>query len=171
MNTLKNQFNQLLKKSGKDFKLTVKDKLIIKEINDNNNMIDSKYAYVSNNIPLRQGDIIEAIQNEWLVLTKNENVNNVYNIYTIRKLTNIIKIMIPTIESPLETKAEVKEFQCFIDDKVFDVETNTNMVLGADMIYVTISNNEPYANKIKRGMRFVQFDNCWKIVGINKTNL
>ena len=169
MNTLKNQFNQLLKRSGKDFTLVTKDKLIIKEIDDNKNMIDSKYAYVSNNIPLNQGDIIEAIQNEWLVLTKNENVNNVYSIYTIRKLTNIIKIMIPTIETPTETKAEVKEFQAIVDDKVFDVETGTNMVLPADMIYVTISNNEPYANKIKRGMRFVQFNSCWKVVGINKT--
>ncbi|NME94606.1 hypothetical protein HF847_01100 [Clostridium cochlearium] len=170
MNTLKNQFKQLIKRSGKDFKLTVKDKLVVKEINDNNNMIDSKYIYVGNNIPLRQGDIIEAIENEWLVLTKNENINNVYSIYTIRKLTNIIKIMIPTtIETPTETKAEVKEFQAIVDDKVFDVETGTNMVLPADMIYVTISNNEPYANKIKRDMRFVQFDNCWKITGINKT--
>ncbi|MCR1971653.1 hypothetical protein [Clostridium cochlearium] len=168
MNTLKNQFNQLLKRSGKDFKLTVKDKLIIKEIDDNKNMIDSKYAYVSNNIPLNQGDIIEAIENEWLVLTKNENINNVYSIYTIRKITNIIKIMIPTIETPTETKAEVKEFQCFIDDKVFDVETGTNMILPADMIYVTMKADET-SNKIKRGMRFVQFDNCWKVVGINKT--
>ncbi|WP_096634878.1 hypothetical protein [Clostridium cochlearium] len=169
MNTLKNQFNQLLKRSGKDFTLVTKDKLVVKEINDNNNMIDSKYAYVGNNIPLRQGDIIEALDFNWLVLTKNENINNVYSIYTIRKLTNIIKIMIPYYETPTETKAEVKEFQAIVDDKVFDVETNTNMVLGADMIYVTISNNEPYANKIKRGMRFVQFDNCWKITGINKT--
>lgn len=168
MNTLKNQFNQLLKRSGKDFTLVTKDKLVVKEIDDNKNMIDSKYAYVGNNIPLNQGDIIEAIENEWLVLTKNENINNVYSIYTIRKLTNIIKIMIPTIETPTETKAEIKEFNCIIDDKVFDVETGTNMVLGADMIYVTMKADET-SNKIKRGMRFVQFDNCWKVVGINKT--
>ncbi|SDL32075.1 hypothetical protein SAMN05216497_11922 [Clostridium cochlearium] len=168
MNTLKNQFNQLLKKSGKDFTLVTKDKLVVKEINDNNNMIDSKYAYVGNNIPLRQGDIIEALDFNWLVLTKNENINNVYSIYTIRKLTNIIKIMIPTIETYTETKAEVKEFQAIVDDKVFDVETGTNMVLPADMIYVTMKADET-SNKIKRGMRFVQFDNCWKITGINKT--
>ncbi|MBV1819051.1 hypothetical protein [Clostridium cochlearium] len=169
MNTLKNQFNQLLKRSGKGFKLTVKDKLIIKEIDDNKNMIDSKYIYVGNNIPLNQGDIIEAIENNWLVLTKNENINNVYSIYTIRKITNIIKIMLPTIESPsFNSKAEVKEFSCFIDDKVFDVETNTNMVLPTDMIYVTMKADET-SNKIKRDMRFVQFDSCWKVVGINKT--
>lgn len=167
MNTLKNQFNQLLKRSGKDFTLVTKDKLIIKEIDDKN-MIDSKYIYVSNNIPLRQGDIIEAIQNNWLVLTKNENINNVYSIYEIRKITNIIKIMIPTIETQTETKAEVKEFQCFIDDKIFDIETGTNMILPTDMIYVTMKADET-SNKIKRDMRFVQFDNCWKITGINKT--
>ena len=47
MNTLKNQFKQLIKRSGKNFTLVTKDKLVVKEINDNKNMIDSKYIYVS----------------------------------------------------------------------------------------------------------------------------
>ena len=75
--------------------------------------------------------------------------------------------MIPTIETPTETKAEVKEFQAIIDDKVFDVETNTNMSFRCRYDLCYHKADKQY--KIKRGMRFVQFDNCWKIVGINKT--
>ncbi|HCL4448333.1 TPA: hypothetical protein N2D16_004013 [Clostridium botulinum] len=89
MNNLKNHFYQQLKRAGK--KITINNNIcsicFFKEIKDKE-YIDTKHMFVDKDVQVNQGDIIDCLNHKWIVIQQQENYNEVYSIYVVRRINN-----------------------------------------------------------------------------------
>lgn len=159
MNTRLNHFNQALKRNGK---LCVVNNIttitaIIREKDDNVKSIDTKCLITGYNA--NQGDIINFNNSNYIVVTKENMVNDVYSTYTIRKAPYLIKYILGN---------NLKTIYMYVDTKIFDVTTGTFFNSADGEIYITMPNNLETSN-IKLQDRFIKFRSPWEVIAINNT--
>ncbi|WP_338433414.1 Ig-like domain-containing protein [Clostridium tyrobutyricum] len=161
MNILLNFYNTALKRMGKTCIVNSDKNNIIqgifKEIDDKNNSEDQKYFITATT--LKQGDIINYEDMSYIVLTKNENINAVYDLYTIEKCNYDINFAIDNVIFP-----EVS----IITNKSLDLETGQWVILPANKILITVQANS-ITNNIKVADRFIKFKQAWSVEGVDYT--
>jgi hypothetical protein len=158
MNTLLNFFNQAIKRNGKACTIHSNTFMaVFKEISDNKTSIDSKYLLTE--YDLKQGDIITYNSNKYFIITKNENINNVYNIYTIQKVFQTVNMPIGAV--------------LYIEDSIFNnsntmIDYNTYINLLNGHVTLQLQEND-ITNQVTIGTRFIKFNHAWKIISIDKS--
>lgn len=160
MNIQLNQFNALLKRSGKSCILNNSATTIagvFKEIDDKAKEIDTKYFYTA--MPLRQGDMITYNNITYIVITLNQNINGVYSIYVVRECPFSLNYWIGDT---------LKNTPIFVDTKVFDTSSTKYMQLADGQIYITVQKNN-YTNNIALNDRLIKFGLAWKVTAIDRT--
>lgn len=160
MNTQLNQFNVLLKRSGKTCTLnntTTNVIGIFKEIDNKDNSIDTKYFY--SEAPLQQGDIITYDNFNYIIITKNHSINNAYTIYTVREMPFTVKFAF---------NSTVKVFPFYADAKVFDISNNKYFNTASGQMNITMQSNND-TSQIAIQQRFIKFGSAWEVTGKNCT--
>ncbi|WP_053242778.1 Ig-like domain-containing protein [Clostridium sp. DMHC 10] len=159
MNTQLNQFNALLKRSGKSCMLnnSTNIKGVFKEIDDKAKEIDTKYFYTAET--LHQGDMITYNSIIYIVITLNQNINNVYCIYVVRECPFYLNYWCGDI---------LKKTPVFVDTKVFDTTTTKYMQLVDGQVYITVQSNAS-TNVIALNDRIIKFGCAWNIIAIDRT--
>ncbi|WP_333859765.1 hypothetical protein [Clostridium sp.] len=159
MNTVLNHFNQALKRVGKTCVLNNNSNIIgiFKEIDDKFNSIDTKYFLTINN--LNQGDMIKYNNMNYLVITKSENINGVYNIYTVRKCPYNINFSINT---------SMNIVTGYIETKTLDTQASQYIILPTGTIVVTVP-LDSITEQIKINNRFIKMGAAWKVTGRDKS--
>ncbi|MCD2346228.1 Ig-like domain-containing protein [Clostridium guangxiense] len=159
MNTQLNQFNALIKRSGKSCILnnSTNIKGVFKEIDDKEKEIDTKYFYTTKD--LKQGDMITYNNVTYIVITLNQNINNVYCIYVVRECPFVLKYWCGDT---------LKQTPIFVDTKVLDTTTTTYMQLLDGQVYITVQSNTS-TNVIALNDRLIKFGYAWKITSIDRT--
>lgn len=160
MNTLLNFFNQAIKRNGKDCTInSIIFKAIFKDIivNDNRTSIDSKYLITDYN--LLQGDIITCNAIKYFIITKNENINNVYNVYTIQKAFQTVNLGVGSAFYKKDTILNSSS-------TTIDYNTYINLLNGHLSMLVQ---SDSITNQIELQSRFIKFGHVWKITSIDKS--
>lgn len=159
MNTLLNHFNNALKRQGKQCVVNNKDTDIVtglfKEI-DNKNSIDTKYFMTLDN--LNQGDIITYNNINYIVNTKNDNINNAYNIYEVEKSHMSFNL---AVNSVLYNQIGIQ----YVSNLGF---MNGQIVIAEGKSSLKVQSNS-ITNQVTINTRFIKNGQVWKITGINKS--
>lgn len=126
------------------------------KIDDKNKGIDT--IQLLTNTYLHQGNIIEYKNMNYMVITKNEENNqNTYNKYIIRKCPYNINFSINT---------SMNVVTGYIETKTIDVATGQQIILPTGTIIVTVPLNE-ITNQIKINDRFIKMKSAWKVTGLD----
>lgn len=160
MNTVLNFYNQCIKRSGSqlnNYKRTIFFKGLIQDIDDKLQSIDSKY--LSTMEDLSQGIEITCNNINYLIMTKNEEVNGVYSKYTIQKEPYYINFVAGSV---------LQRIPSIIQTKTIDIQTNQSIILPSGKIIVIISRNTT-TDKIAVNDRFITMGSAWTIVGLDKS--
>lgn len=160
MNTVLNFYNQCIKRSGSqlnNYKKTIFFKGLIKEIDDKLQSIDSKYLFTMEDLP--QGTEISCGNINYLVMTRNEKINEVYYKYTIQKQPYDVNFAPGGI---------LQRIPSIIETKTVDIQTNESIILPAGKIIIVISKNTT-TDKIEVNDRFITMGSAWKISGLDKS--
>ncbi|MBV4418256.1 Ig-like domain-containing protein [Clostridium tyrobutyricum] len=161
MNTLLNFYNLALKHMGKTCIVNNDENNMIegifKEIDDRDTSKDEKYFITVED--LKQGDIISYNNINYMIITRNENINDVYDLYTIEKCNYNINFAIDNVIFP-----EVS----IITNKSIDLETEQWVILPANKILITVQANS-ITNNIKVADRFIKFKQAWIVEGVDYT--
>lgn len=153
MNTLLNFYNVAIKRMGKTCVVNgINIVGIFKEIEDKNS-VDTKCFITATNI--KQGDIIEYNNMKYLIINKNENINDVYNVYVIRKCPYNINFNIG---------GSINVVTGYIETKMFDVNYSKTIILPGGTIIVTVPLNG-ITSRIKINHTFIKMGAVWRIVG------
>lgn len=159
MNTRLNHFNSALKRNGKSCIVnnTTTINALVKEKDDNVKSIDTKILITGTN--LNQGDLVKINNNNYIVVTKENEINGVYTTYTIRKAPYLIKYILGN---------NLKTTYVYVDTKVFDITTGTYFNSVDGQIYITMQSNGETSN-IKLQDRFIKFRSPWEVKAIDNT--
>jgi hypothetical protein len=160
MNTLLNFYNLALKHKGKTCILNDNEdntiEGIFKEIDDKDNSKDKKYFIAATD--LKQGDILNCNNVKYLVITKNENINDVYNLYTIEKCNYDVNFIFNNMIFPEPTIIKNKTTELAYEE----------IILPANEILIILSENN-FTKQIKTDDIFIKFKHRWKVIGIDYT--
>lgn len=158
MNTLKNHFKQQLKRSGK--KCTINNNIccyaFFKEIKDKE-YIDTKYMFVYKDVKVEQGDIIECINQKWIVIQQQENYNEVYSIYTIRRLNNRLNFQFAD---------GVYSIHCIVEDSTQSVAGDIPLADGKIQV---IAQSDNITKHLVEQTRFILYNSAWEIESYTQT--
>lgn len=130
---------------------------IVQEIDDKLQSIDSKYLLATQD--LKQGTEISCDDVNYLVITRNEKVNNTYYKYTIQKEPYFINFIPGGV---------LQRIPSIIQTKTIDVQTNESIILPAGKLIIVISRNTT-TDKIEVNDRFITMGSAWKISGLDKS--
>ena len=161
MNTQLNHFKESLKRNGKVIVVNnLSIKAIAKELSDGTNSIDTKELLTTE--ALRQGEILSYHSLNYMVVTKNETINEVYGTYIIKNCPFIVKIDCNNI---------MGIFPMYCDKQSFDLSSPVSGGVGVvpvNTIMVTIQNTQPSMG-IALGTYFYKFNSLWQISGKDRT--
>lgn len=160
MNTVLNFYNQCIKRSGSElnnYKKTIFFKGLFKEIDDKSQSVDSKYLFTVED--LQQGTEISYDNINYLVMTRNEKINEVYYKYTIQKCPYYVNFIPGGV---------LQRIPSIIETKTIDVQTGQSIILPIGKVIVTISRNNT-TDKIAINDRFITMGSAWKISGVDKS--
>lgn len=159
MNTFKNHFKQQLKRSGKQ--ITINNNIcsvcFFKEIKDKE-YIDTKYMFIDKDVNIMQGDIIDCIGQKWIVIQQQENYNNVYSIYTVRRLNNKLNFKFGD---------GVYSIDCIVEDSIQSV-TGVDIPLADGKIQVITQSNN-ITQYLEEQIRFILYNSAWEIESYTQT--
>lgn len=159
MNILLNHYNRAIKRNGKMCTTTNaigSIKCLFKELNDSTRGIDTKLIITV--AQLNQGDLIDSNGIKYMIITKNEPINDVYTSYIIR-------------ECPYTIKLNNKTLYMFTDKQVFDLGNPISGGVGiipTNKIYVSVQDTDD-TNYLKEMSTFTKFGTVWQITGIDRT--
>lgn len=158
LNTLKNHFKQQLKRSGK--KCTINNNIccyaFFKEIKDKE-YIDTKYMFVYKDVKVEQGDIIECINQKWIVIQQQENYNEVYSIYTIRRLNNRLNFQFADGVYPI---------YCIVEDSIQTITGDIPLNEGKIQVITQANNITKY---LEEGIKFILYGRAYEIEAFTQT--
>ncbi|MGU9539187.1 hypothetical protein ACQX0N_09425 [Clostridium tepidum] len=158
MNTLNNHFKEQLKRAGK--KCTINNNICVycffKEIKDKE-YIDTKYMFIDKDIKVKQGDIIDCLGQKWIVIQQQENYNNVYSIYTIRRLNNRLNFKFGDGVYPIDV---------IVEDSIQTISGDIPIGEGKIQI-ITQSNN--ITKYLKEQIRFILYNRAYEIEAYTQT--
>lgn len=159
MNTLKNHFLQQLKRSGK--KCTINNNIcsicFFKEIKDKE-YIDTKHMFIDKDVTVMQGDIIDCIGQKWIVIQQQENYNEVYSIYTVRRLNNQLNFKFAD---------GVYSIYCIVEDSIQTI-TGVDIPLAEGKIQVVAQANN-ITDYLVEQIRFILYNSAWEIESYTQT--
>ena len=156
--SIKDTYNTMLTMFSKDFTINnIIKQGLLKEINDTNSSIDEKYLLTDTE--LSQGNIIKYNNMNYMIITKNENINNIYNKYTIRKCPYNVNFVIGGI---------INAIPSIIETKTLDLSSSQYIVLPDGKIVVTIERND-ITNTISVNDKFIKMGFPWMITAIDKS--
>ncbi|ENK1242977.1 hypothetical protein AB2063_001105 [Clostridium botulinum] len=158
MNTLKNHFLQQLKRSGK--KCTINNNIcsvcFFKEIKDKE-YIDTKHMFIDKDVQVNQGDIIDCLGQKWIVIQQQENYNEVYSIYVVRRINNKLNFKFGD---------GVYSINCIVEDSIQSVTGDIPLADGKIQV-ITQSNN--ITQYLDEGIKFILYNNAYQIEGYTQT--
>ncbi|OOO63793.1 hypothetical protein BS638_13510 [Clostridium tepidum] len=158
MNTLKNHFLQQLKRAGK--KCTINNNIcsicFFKEIKDKE-YIDTKYMFMFKDVNVNQGDIIDCLGQKWIVIQQQENYNEVYIIYTVRRINNKLNFQFGD---------GVYSIPVIVEDSIQSVTGNIPIGDGKIQVITQANNITDY---LVEQTRFLLYNNAYQIEGYTQT--
>ncbi|MGU9539345.1 Ig-like domain-containing protein [Clostridium tepidum] len=159
MNTLKNHFKQQLKRAGK--KCTINNNIcsscFLKEIKDKE-YIDTKYMFIDKDVNVMQGDIIECLdQQKWMVTQQQENYNEVYSIYVVRRLNNKLNFQFGD---------GVYSIPVIVEDSIQSVVGDIPIADGKIQVIAMANNITKY---LVEQIRFILYNSAWEIESYTQT--
>ncbi|BDR67947.1 hypothetical protein K144312032_21750 [Clostridium tetani] len=154
MNTQKNMWNTLLKKTGQEVEIIRENvaNVVFKEYNNANASVDDKIVFADVNT-LNQGAILKYNNNKYLIIQEEETINNIYTKFIARKLDSIINIYI-------NNKLQI--IPCFIETSAQDV-LYAGLAIPAGNMRLTVQNNA-ITKQITENMRIIKFGYAWKVI-------
>ncbi|EJO5346479.1 Ig-like domain-containing protein [Clostridium botulinum] len=158
MNTFKNHFKQQLKRAGK--KCTINNNIcsvcFFKEIKDKE-YIDTKYMFIDKDVQVNQGDIIDCLGQKWIVIQQQENYNEVYSIYTVRRINNKLNFKFGD---------GVYSIPVIVEDSIQSVVGDIPIGEGKIQVITQANNITDY---LEEGIKFILYNNCYVIEGYTQT--
>ncbi|OOO67153.1 hypothetical protein BS638_06385 [Clostridium tepidum] len=158
MNSLKNHFLQQLKRAGK--KCIINSNIcsicFFKEIKDKE-YIDTKYMFIDKDVPVMQGDVIDCLNQKWIVIQETENYNEVYSIYTVRRINNKLHFKFGD---------GVYSIDCIVEDSIQSIQGDIPITDGKIQVIAQVNNITKY---LEEGIKFILYDNCYVIEGYTQT--
>lgn len=166
MNSQLIQFNRFKQRSGKMVKVIRADNnivetiCIVKEFDNGNNSTDDKTTFFSVKDNIQQGDIVKLENNTYIILLQEENINNVYCRYVMRRCDNKIKIYIDN---------KLHEIPCIIESSNNGVVEGKFIITGDGNLKLTVQDNL-ITKKIKENMRIIKWGYAWKVIAKSGEN-
>ncbi|MCR1933869.1 hypothetical protein NSA27_04025 [Clostridium tepidum] len=158
LNTLKNHFKQQLKRSGKQ--ITINNNIcshcFFKEIKDKE-YIDTKRMFIDKDVNVNQGDIIDCIGQKWIVIQQQENYNEVYSIYTVRRINNKLNFQFGD---------GVYSIYCIVEDSIQSVTGDIPIGDGKIQVITQANNITDY---LVEQTRFLLYNNAYRVEGYTQT--
>ncbi|NFS07347.1 hypothetical protein FDE99_06185 [Clostridium botulinum] len=158
MNTLKNHFKQQLKRAGK--KISINNNIcsvcFLKEIKDKE-YIDTKHMFVDKDVNIKQGDIIDCLNQKWIVIQQQENYNEVYSIYVVRRINNKLNFQFGD---------GVYSIPVIVEDSIQSV-TGDILIGDGKIQVITQANN--ITDYLVEQTRFLLYNNVYQIEGYTQT--
>lgn len=156
MNTELSIFNQTLKRKG--IPIYVNDRTTsingyLKEIDDKQS-IDTKWLFCPKDT-FNQGDIIEALNEKWMILQKDIKYKN-YDKGLIQCCYKSVKFVI---------NGFLMEFSCLIISNNQSISSNQYFNIPDGTIKVILQENE-FTKQIAIDDRFIKMSSAWKVTGI-----
>ncbi|WP_282806529.1 Ig-like domain-containing protein [Clostridium tetani] len=154
MNTKKNMWNTLLKKTGQEVKIIRENvaNVVFKEYNNANASVDDKIVFAGVNI-LNQGAILEYNNNKYLIIQEEETINNIYTKFIARRLDSRINIYINN---------KLQSIPCFIETSAQDV-LYAGLAITTGNMRLTVQNNA-ITKQITENMRIIKWGYAWKVI-------
>ncbi|EPY6472029.1 hypothetical protein ACWO4B_002700 [Clostridium sporogenes] len=159
MNTLKNHFKQQLKRAGKQITINnnICSSCFFREIKDKE-YIDTKYMFIDKDVNVNQGDIIECLNQKWIVVQQQENYNDVYSIYVVRRINNKLNFKFGD---------GVYSIPVIVEDSIQSV-TGVDIPLADGKIQVITQANN-ITDYLVEQTRFLLYNNAYQIEGYTQT--
>ncbi|NBI06617.1 hypothetical protein D3Z33_07055 [Senegalia massiliensis] len=157
MNPLKNQFKQHLKKFGYNATLnnTETIRVFMQELKDGKSLTDHKYLFAELR-QVKQGDFINILGVDYMIIHEEESINNVYSKYTIRRIRFDINFIIGETVYPIPA---------IVDEGSVGLDENKYITLGEGKIIIYIKEDD-ITSQIPIGERFIKMKSAWKIISI-----
>ena len=159
LNPLEYQFTNTLRNYGYDVIVNGLDqvRILLKEYEEGTSITEYKYMLFRNGL-IKQGDIINIFDDNWIVLHEDVTINDVYTKVIIRRLKFNINF---------NFEGDVKAFPSAIDEGTYRLDEGQLITLPEGRIILTLNEDEQ-SKRITTGQRFLVMGNAWKVV--QKTN-
>jgi hypothetical protein len=108
--------------------------------------------------PINRGDLIIYKDNNYLVTSDVDNINNIYYKAKMKKCPHVVKF---------NFGGTVKECPAILETKVMDIESGQYFPLATGKMLITIKDN---INVVLQ-QRFIKFGEAWNVTGIDKTKI
>ncbi|KRU24421.1 bacterial Ig-like domain-containing protein [Clostridium sporogenes] len=158
MNNLKNHFKQQLKRAGK--KITINNNIcsicFFKEIKDKE-YIDTKHMFIDKDVNVNQGDVIDCLNQKWIVTQQQENYNEVYSIYVVRRINNKLNFQFGD---------GVYSIYCIVEDSIQSVAGDIPITDGKIQVIAQVNNITQYLDE---SIKFILYNHCYVIEGYTQT--
>ncbi|EPY6467483.1 Ig-like domain-containing protein [Clostridium sporogenes] len=159
MNTLKNHFKEQLKRAGK--KCIINNNIcsvcFFKEIKDKE-YIDTKYMFIDKDVNVNQGDIIDCLEHKWIVIQQQENYNEVYSIYVVKRINNKLNFKFGD---------GVYSIPVIVEDSIQSVTGVDIPLVEGKIQVITQANN--ITKYLVEQTRFILYNNAYQIEGYTQT--
>ena len=159
LNPLEYQFKNTLKNYGYDVIVNGLDqvRILLKEYEEGTSTTEYKYMLFRNGL-IKQGDIINIFDDNWIVLHEDISINDVYTKVIIRRLKFSINF---------NFMGDVQSIPSAIDEGTYRLDEGQYLTLPEGRIILHMQEND-VSKQIANTQRFLIMGNSWKVV--QKTN-
>jgi len=159
LNPLEYQFTNTLKNYGYDVIVNGLDqvRILLKEYEEGTSTTEYKYMLFRNRL-IKQGDIINIFDDNWIVLHEDISINDVYTKVIIRRLKFSINF---------NFMGDVQSIPSAIDEGTYRLDEGQYLTLPEGRIILHMQEND-VSKQIANTQRFLIMGNSWKVV--QKTN-
>ena len=159
INPLEYQFTNTLKNYGYDVIVNGLDqvRILLKEYEEGTSITEYKYMLFRNGL-IKQGDIINIFDDNWIVLHEDISINDVYTKVIIRRLKFSINF---------NFMGDVQSIPSAIDEGTYRLDEGQYLTLPEGRIILHMQEND-VSKQIANTQRFLIMGNSWKVV--QKTN-
>ena len=159
LNPLEYQFKNTLRNYGYDVIVNGLDqvRILLKEYEEGTSITEYKYMLFRNGL-IKQGDIINIFDDNWIVLHEDISINDVYTKVIIRRLKFSINF---------NFMGDVQSIPSAIDEGTYRLDEGQYLTLPEGRIILHMQEND-VSKQIANTQRFLIMGNSWKVV--QKTN-
>ena len=159
LNPLEYQFKNTLRNYGYDVIVNGLDqvRILLKEYEEGTSTTEYKYMLFRNGL-IKQGDIINIFDDNWIVLHEDISINDVYTKVIIRRLKFSINF---------NFMGDVQSIPSAIDEGTYRLDEGQYLTLPEGRIILHMQEND-VSKQIANTQRFLIMGNSWKVV--QKTN-
>ncbi|MCY6958273.1 Ig-like domain-containing protein [Clostridium brassicae] len=159
-NSISKFFNEYIRNYGCSIKINgIDNRGFFKEVDDREKGYDNKYLFTELG-KVRQGDIIECLENNWIVIDKDSNIGQTYDKCVIARALHNIKIYINNT---------LHEFPAIIQTQRQGIDEGKYINI-ADGKIMLITQDNSVTRKIGYDKRIIKMQNVWNVVGFTNEN-